>query len=51
MAGEAITRVYKAWILDVGSRENWIGWWKWSGGMAFIWWGVGMLVVVAKENS
>ena len=25
MAGEAITRVYKVWILDVGSRENQIG--------------------------
>ena len=24
-AGEAMTRVYKAWILDVGSRENQIG--------------------------
>ena len=22
MAGEAMTRVYRAWILDVGSREN-----------------------------
>ena len=25
--------------------------WKWLGGMAFIWWGVGTLVMVAKESS
>ena len=25
MAGVAMTRVYKAKILDIGRRENWIG--------------------------
>ena len=25
--------------------------WEWLGGMTFIWWGVGMLVKIAKDNS
>ena len=25
MVGEMMARVYRAWILDVGSRENWTG--------------------------
>ena len=57
MAGVAMTRVYKAKILDVERRENQIGEcqmgacgrihkWEWLGDMACVWRGVGMKVKV-----